>query len=331
MSEINLSFATRDYDHVRDLITGRVTPQGITLNSMIFADVVHMFHRATNYGDFDITELSFGRYASMISQGRDEYVGIPVFPSRASRISAYYVRRGGPIKKPEDLAGARIGVPEWAQTATVYGRGWLAEHVGVDLNSVKWFQAGVDEPGRPEAVELKLPAGIDLTRVTDASLSEMLLAGDIDCALTAAPPTPFRDGDKRIQRLIKDPSKAERAYYKATGIFPIMHLMAIRHDIHAAYPWAAANLFTAFLEAKDNALARAGNGRSPGLYPIPWSHDAVRDMVELFGADYRPYGLEPNRPTLEAFLRFGADQGAFHKQLTPEELFAPQTVDLSRV
>jgi 4,5-dihydroxyphthalate decarboxylase len=202
MSQLNLSLAVCDYDHLRDIVMGTVRPQGVEITPMLFDEPHVIFHRATNYAEFDINEMSFGRYISLVSQRKNGMIAIPVFPSRVARIGAFYVRAGSKVKVPEDLAGKRIGVPEWAQTATIYARGWLAHHVGVDLKSISWFQTGVDQPGRPEPVKLKLPKGMKVTPVTDRSLSQMLLEGDIDCALTALPPKPFRDGDKRIKKLV---------------------------------------------------------------------------------------------------------------------------------
>ena len=134
--------------------------------------------------------------------------------------------RDAGIAAPADLAGKRIGVPEWAQTATIYVRGLLAHEYGVDLKSVHWHQAGVNEAGRVEKVKLDLPAGLRLTVVPDRSLSDMLLAGELDAALSARPPAPFTAGDSRIRRLIPDHRAAEQAYWKKTGIFPIMHIVA---------------------------------------------------------------------------------------------------------
>ena len=326
MSDLNLSFATCDYDHVRDIVDGRIKPQGIEITPMVFDEPHLIFHRMTRYSDFDISEMSFGRYISLVSQGTNEMTAIPVFPSRVARISSFYVRAGSRVKRPEDLAGKRVGVPEWAQTATVYARGWLAETVGVDLKSIDWVQTGVDEPGRPEPVKLKLPRGMKVTPATHASLSEMLLTGEIDCAITALPPKPFREGDRRVKRLVRNYRRAEEAYYKDTGVFPIMHVVTVLNDVLENYPWVAGNLMDAFETAKRASLHRAF-ASSHAIYPVPWGGDHAHRMKDLFGDDIWPYGLAPNRATIEAFLRFGHAQGVCHRKVTPEELFVPQTLD----
>ncbi|MGZ0244780.1 MAG: 4,5-dihydroxyphthalate decarboxylase [Alphaproteobacteria bacterium] len=329
MQKLNLSLAIGPYDHVRDVLDGTIPVEGVELNPMIYHRPSKIFHRATNYGDFDICELSFGRQISLVSEGLNEMVAIPVFPSRMPRISGFYIHADSGLTDPKQLAGKRVGVPEWAMTATIYGRGWLAEHIGVDLTSIEWIQGGSDVPGRREPVGLNLPAGIKLTNIADRSLTDMLLAGDIDCILSAQAPMPMRQGDKRIVRLVPEYQQAERDYYAATGIYPIMHVLAIRKSIYEAHPWAALNLFEAFSAAKDAAMSRLPRVNH-SVYPVPWIQDYVADLKTLFGDDLWPYGLQANRPTIEAFLRFGADQGVSQRLLSPEELFAPQTLDLAK-
>jgi 4,5-dihydroxyphthalate decarboxylase len=301
-----------------------VRAEGIEITPMVFDEPHYIFHRATNFGDFDVSEMSFGRYVSLLSRRKNDMVAIPVFPSRVARQSAFFVPRGSRVKKPEDLKGATVGIPEWTQTATIYARGWLQNTVGVDLRSIKWLQTGVDMPGRPEPQPPKLPKGVKVTPVTDKSLSDLLLDGSVDCVLSALPPKPVRDGDPRVSRLIKNSHKVEVDYYKETGIFPIMHVIAIKRNVLKAHPWVAANLYTAFEEAKDRAVERALKG-SHAIYPIPWGVDAARQAQSLFGEDIWPYGIEPNRPTLEAFCRFAQQQGVAYRKLKPEDLFAEQT------
>ena len=144
MPNLSLSLAACDYDHLRDLFTGSVKAQGIDIIPMVFDEPHHIFHRASNFTDFDIHEMSFGRYVSLVSQKKNLITALPVFPSRVARQSAFYVLSDSKIKTPKDLEGKRIGIPEWTQTATIYARGWLEETVGVDLRKIKWFQTGVD-------------------------------------------------------------------------------------------------------------------------------------------------------------------------------------------
>ena len=329
MSKIPLSLAACNYDHFRDLFTGSVEAEGIDLVPMIFDEPHHIFHRASNFTDFDIHEMSFGRYISLVSQRQNKMTALPVFPSRVARQSAFYVRSDTKIRAPEDLEGKRIGIPEWTQTATIYARGWLSETLGLDLRTIEWFQTGVDEPGRSEPSNPNIPDGVNITAVSDSSLSEMIMNGNIDCALTALPPKPFRDGNDSIRRLIVNSREVEESYYKETGIFPIMHLICVKNDILEKHPWVAMNLYDAFEEGKNHSIRRALKG-SHSIYPVPWGFASAEEMFDLFDGDIWPYGLEPNRATLEAFLRFGYSQGVAHREMRPEELFAPQTISIAK-
>ncbi len=329
MSRLNLSFAVCKYDHMRDIINKTIEPEGIDLNVMQFDNPSKIFHRATNFHEFDVCELSFGRQIALVSQNKNQMVAIPVFPSRMGRISGFYVRADSDIKKPEDLAGKRIGVPEWAMTATIFGRGWLAEHVGVDLRSIEWIQAGSEMPGRKEPVDLNLPEGLRLTAREDKALVDMLVDGEIDCLLSAQAPQRMRNGDGTIRRLVPNYRAVEQAYYESTGIYPIMHVIAIRKSLLEQHPWIAVNLYEAFEASKNEALQRLPKVNH-AMYPVPWLQDYVREIQAIFGKDIWPYGLGPNRRTIEAFLRFGFDQGVCERLVKPEEMFAPATLNLAK-
>jgi 4,5-dihydroxyphthalate decarboxylase len=315
-----------DYDHVRDLLTGRVHAEGIDLLP-INLPVEEIFYRFTNFREWDISEMSFGKYVSLTSQNKGTISAIPVFPSRMFRQSSIYVRADSGIEKPEQLAGKRIGLPEWAQTASIYSRGYLAHTVGIPLTDINWFQAGVNEAGRTEKVELRLPSGVRLTRVPDKSLSDMLVAGDIDAVMSARPPESFSSGNGAVVRLFSDYVETEKAYFKETGIFPIMHVIAIRRDTLDRHPWIAMNLFKAFTEAKNRSIERALD-ITCSHFPLPWGSSTTQQAQQLFGADIWPYGIEPNRVTIQAFLNFAYEQGVCHRQLTVEELF-PKEVQSS--
>src|SRR5215510_2476082 len=193
-ASVHLTLAVCDYDHTRDVTSGVVRAEGITLTPLVFNSIEEITFRFLKNLEWDISELSFGKYTSLTSQGEAPMVAIPVFPSRVHRHSAIYVRADRGIKTAKDLNGRSIGIPEWAQTAGVYVRGFLAEDYGVDLSSIRWLQAGVNDPGRAEKVELKLPSGIQYTARPDTSLSSMLLSDEIDAAITARAPDAFAEG-----------------------------------------------------------------------------------------------------------------------------------------
>jgi 4,5-dihydroxyphthalate decarboxylase len=234
------------------------------------------------------------------------------------------------VDRPEALAGGRIGVPEWTQTATVYGRGLLAEFHGVRPEEVDWVQAGTNEPGRKEGIGVRLPEGIAVTAEPERTLDEMLQAGDLDAVIAAHPPAGFDEPDGPIVRLFPDHRAAEEDFFRRTGVFPIMHVVCLRADVHRAHPWVAMNLLTALEEAKAASLARAVDVNAPRL-PVPWAPAHATDMQALFGSDPWPYGVAANRTTLDWFLARAHEQGVCARRLAPEELFAVQTLERFRI
>jgi 4,5-dihydroxyphthalate decarboxylase len=323
MNELSLTLAVSEYDHVTDLAMGRIVPEGIRLTCLNLP-VEEIFFRFLVNREWDVSETSMAKYVSLISQGDTSLIAIPVFPSRVFRHSSIYVRRDGPVTAPSDLAGRRVGLPEWAQTAAVYSRGFLMHQFGLDLASIDWVQAGVNEPGRIEKVDLRLPSGVRLTRIAEKTLSDMLVSGEIDAVLSAAPPSCFEQGHTNIRRLFENYREVEAAYYRQTSIFPIMHVVAIRRELVESHPWIAMSLFKAFEEAKRRSIARALDIKA-SRFPIPWCYDDARQAQATFGTDYWPYGIEANRPTLAAFLRFAHEQGVCHRPVDVEELF-PKSV-----
>ena len=324
MTDLHLSMATYDYDHMRDLYSGVVKPKGIALTCFQLG-VEEIFFRFTRSQEWDVSELSMGMYSSRVSEGDAPFIAIPVFPSRVFRLSSIYVHADGPVKKPEDLAGKRIGVPEWGQTAGIYTRGWLAHHIGVPLTEVDWVQSGANHPGREETARLVLPNGIDLTPVTDRSLAQMILDKDLDAMFSAHPPDVFVAGDPNMVRLIPDYREAEEAYFRETGIFPIMHTIAIKKTTYDANPWIAMNLYRAFDAAKRRGVSRLLDVTASQI-AVPWGFHNTAEMGKLvFGdGEYWPYGVEGSRTTLEAFLQYCFEQGVTHRHLKPEDLFAPE-------
>ncbi|MBI3515634.1 MAG: 4,5-dihydroxyphthalate decarboxylase [Proteobacteria bacterium] len=314
-----LTIAISDYDHVRDFASGRVRAEGID-TTFLTLTIEEIFFRFVKFREWAVSEMSMGKYVALRSQGDTSLTAIPVFPSRVFRHSSIYVRRDGAVRAPADLKGRKIGVPEWAQTAAVYSRGALIHQYGLKLQDIDWYQAGVNEPGRTEKVKLNLPAGTRYTAVPGKSLDAMLLAGELDAILTAHPPASFERGDPKIVRLFEDYRAVEEAYWRDTGIFPIMHVVAIRSDVLAPHPWIAVNLFNAFEEAKRRSVARALEVTAT-RFPVPWIYDLAAKAQAQFGELF-PYGVEPNRPTLEAFLQYAFEQGVCHRRLAVDELFA---------
>ena len=326
MDKVALTLAIGDYEHTRDLASGRVPVQGATLNVLTLPPE-EAFFRFTRFREWEVSEMSMGKYVSLRSQEDDGIAAIPVFPSRVFRHSMIYVREGGRIDRPEQLKGARIGVPEWAQTAVIYARGYLQHQVGVPLDSVDWVQAGVSEAGRVEKVKLKLPHGVRLRPEPARSLNDMLLAGELDAVLSARPPRALGKG---VRRLFPDYEAAEEAYFRETGVFPIMHVIVIRSDVLTRHPWLAMNLYKAFDEAKRRSIERLSDITASHA-PFAWLAPYAERMKALFGEDFWPYGVESNRKTLQAFVDFALEQGVCHRKLALEELFPKQVLTSFKV
>ena len=305
-----LTLAINPYDHVRGL-----RPQGIGL-TVLELPIEEIFFRFTKFREWDASEMSFGKTVSMMAEPAPDIVPMPVFPSRVFRHSAIYVGERSSIREPKDLEGRRVGIPEWAQTAGIYARGLLQHEYGVDLARIHWHQAGVRQPGRIEKVKLHLGQGLRITPVPDKSLAQMLASGELDAVISARDP-----GGKR---LFEDYVSVEEQYFRKTSIYPIMHVIVLRREAYERDRWIAMNLFKAFEEAKRESTQRLVEiGLSH--VPIPWLAEHARRWRALAGEDFWPYGIAPNRPTLEAFVQYAHEQGITARRLTVEELFAPET------
>jgi 4,5-dihydroxyphthalate decarboxylase len=329
-ASVHLTMAVCDYDHIRDLVNGPVRADGIVLTPLVFESIEEITFRFLKNLEWDVSELSFGKYIALTSQGAAPMVALPVFPSRVHRHSAIYVRADRGIKTAKDLNGRTIGIPEWAQTAGIYVRGFLAEDYGVDLASVRWLQAGVNQPGRAEKVELNLPRGFRYEAKLESSLSGMLLSGEVDAVISARAPDAFAKGGGQVVRLFPDYRAEEERYFAKTKIFPIMHLITLRRAAFEQHPWIAMNLVKAFEEAKRRSLVRALDGNIC-RFPIPWTFDYAEKSQRIFGKDFWPYGVEANRRTLEAFAQYCYEQGVAHRPVAIDELYPPSVQSLYEV
>lgn len=310
--KLALSLAISPYDHARDL-----RPQGIEL-TLLDLPIEEIFYRFTRFREWDASEMSFGKVMSLMSQPSPDIIAIPVFPSRVFRHSAIYSK----LTKPKDLEGKRVGIPEWAQTAGIYVRGLLQHEYGVDLRRIEWVQAGVRQPGRVEKVELKLPQGVRITPRPDRTLAEMLERGELDAVISAR--------DPGGARLFGDSASIELEYFKKTRIFPIMHVIVLRREVYERDRWIAMNLLKAFEEAKRASQARITEIGISHV-PMPWLSEHARRWRDAAGEDFWPYGVEENRPTLEAFLQYAFEQGVATRRLKLEELFAPETLERAKI
>jgi 4,5-dihydroxyphthalate decarboxylase len=255
---VPLTIATTDYDHFRDFRLGLVRAEGIEANWLTLGHH-EIFSRFTFNREWDVSELSFAKFAAQVTRENSDIIGLPVYASRLFRFSSFYVNKTKGIKEPADLRGKRIGVPEWAHTAAVYMRGWLMHESGVALSDIDWVQAGTNEAGRIEKVELTLPKGVTLTATPDKTLSAMIASGELDCVIIARPPNSFREKHPDVVRLFPDYEAMEQRYYEDTRVYPIMHVIALRKAILDGQPWhhgVNKNLNTLYFSARLAASAR---------------------------------------------------------------------------
>jgi 4,5-dihydroxyphthalate decarboxylase len=319
VGNLHLSIATTDYDHFRDLRLGTVTAQGIDHTWSVLGHH-EVFARFTAHREWDVAELSIAKFSAQVTRDDPDIVGLPVVCSRLFRFSSFYVNRNSGIRTIEDLRGKRVGSPEWAHSAAVYMRGWMHNEAGVKLDEVHWYQAGANAPGREEKVELALPDGVRLTRVRERSLSDLLAAGEIDCAIIARPPDCFLQGHPDVVRLYPGYQEMESQYYEQTQVWPIMHLIAMKRSVLEDHPWVARNLYNAFLESKNRSVERLLDP-AVSRYPLPWLATYGRQMRERFGGDPFPYGIEANRPTFSQLLTYAHQQGIAQQLVDPEDVF----------
>jgi 4,5-dihydroxyphthalate decarboxylase len=325
-----LSMSVCDYDRCHQVVNGVVQVEGVELFTTP-NEPEESFHRAFQYQEFDVSELSLSSYTMLLARGESPYVGIPAFVSRLFRHSGVYIRTDRGIDHASKLSGKTIGLPEYQITANVWIRGTLEEEYGVDLDSIAWRQGGLEDAGREERSPMVLPPNVDLKSIPhDRNLSDMLARGEIDGLISARAPSCFLNGAPNVGRMFPDFKSVEKDYYERTKIFPIMHIIGIRRSIYEKHPWVAVNLYKAFIAAKKYAMYELG--QIGHLFSsLPWSVAEFQETTKLMGTDFWPYGVNENRHVLERFLDYHHRQGLSKRRVAVDELFAPSTFHLSKI
>jgi 4,5-dihydroxyphthalate decarboxylase len=322
MPKLPITFACGLYDRMLPLYTREVQADGIDLNFLPIDSPREIFDRMSGAQEFDASEMSSSEFIARHAAGDCPFVALPVFPSRVFRHGYIAVNRQM-VRSPADLAGRRIGVPLYAMTAAIFIRGMLQHDFAVDLAQVRWVEGAMNEAkphGHPTRLKLAKPVSIEPAAV-GKSLSDLIDIGEIAATIgTSLPDAMHRNPD--IRRLFADPHEQEKDYYRRTRIFPIMHLVAVRREIYERHPFVATSLYRAFCQAKDVALEKM---RYPGTlrYMLPWMRSEIEEIDEVFGGDPWPYGVEPNRATLEALVQYLAEQGLLADPIPVEKLFVP--------
>lgn len=329
MSKLQLSIAMGDYDRNRALYDGAVQIDGVNPVYALLSPE-EMFFRAFRFQDFDVSELSFSSYLVKHAAGQCPYIAIPVFLSRAFRHTSIYVRKDR-IRRPEDLKGKRIGIPEYQLTANVWARAILEEDYGVKPSDVIWVRGGIDQPGRPEKIKLKLPDSVKMIDApADTTISDMLDRGDIDGFMAPRAPSGNARVNPNIGWLFDDPTETAKGYYRRTGVFPIMHVVGVRKTLVEQHPWLPGTLLKAFDQSKLAALEKLSD-TSATKVTLPFVEEQLKAARDTLGVDYWAYGVEKSLPTLEAFTRHHHAQGLSDRQVRVEELFHPSTYESYKI
>lgn len=337
MPDVALSLASAEYERTRPILDGTVKIDGVAL-TVIESDPSETFWRQLRFGDFDISEMSLSSYLIAISQGAD-LVAVPVFPSRRLFHTEIDCHSSAGIESPSDLAGKRLGVGDYQQTAALWTRGVLKHDFGVDPRDIEWFMERPPELSHGGATGFTPPSGVTVHQVPEGkSLASMLVAGELDAAfvrrarakaathmIERSSRVPSRGDWSAVHPLFKDNFAEGRRFYADRGYLPINHTVVIRGDVHRRHPWLAFNLYKAFVEAKEYAEARL-------IKSIPLSlvfrYDYLEMTRDIFGPDPFPYGIPRNREVLETLVSYSAEQELVPEEVAIDELFAASTLDL---
>ncbi len=327
MSKIKLTLACGDYDRTRPLMDGAVTPEGVELTYLALP-ATEIFWRMLRHQEFDASEIGLVPYMLAVERGEPDLIGIPVYTSRSFRHSAIYVNDKANIGRPEDLAGKRVGVSSYVNTAAVWVRGILRDEHGLEHHQIRWME------GRGVKQTFQAPPGVVVEGVPpNRTLPGMLAAGELDALITPKMPEAFVAGGSSVRRLFPDFAAVEKDYYRRTKIFPIMHIVVIRGALARAHPWLPTSLYKAFCLAKTQCL-KSLYETTALKNSLPWMIAEVEEVRALFGgADYWSYGLDDdmNRTTLEVLCRYVHEQGITSRRIAPEELFDASVLDMERV
>jgi 4,5-dihydroxyphthalate decarboxylase len=323
MAKLRLSFACALYDRMQPLYTGEVQPAGIELNFIPIEEPRPIFDRMSGGLEFDVAEYSSSEFVQRFANKQCPFVAIPIFASRAFRHGFIAVNKKSGIAKPKDLEGKRVGVPLYTMTAAIFIRGLLQHEFGVDFEKIHWVQGAVNKAGahgKPTVLPLLKPIPIEIDP-SGRSLSDLIEARVVDATLGTSLPESIRTNPD-ITRLFPNYVEMEREYYKRTGIYPIMHLIAIKKEIYERYPYVATSLYDAFVESKKIALKHMFNLRAL-RYMTPFLMRDIDEIYEIFNGDPWPYGIEKNRKTLEALVTYLVDQHLIAALVKVDDLFVP--------
>jgi 4,5-dihydroxyphthalate decarboxylase len=310
------SIAVSRNDRTRPLTDGRV-PLGTLPWEFVDGPIETLFSRAFADAPYELTEISFSNHLLAVAEGRARYQALPIATSRSFRHSAVYVRSDAGIESPADLRGRRVGLREFTNTASLAARGMLDDEYGVKATELLWLVGDIDGVER-ERVPLPVIDGLEIQSVVGTTLSDLLLDGELDAIIAYHPPAIFGT-DPRIRRLFPHYPDAERDYFARTGIFPVMHLLAVRSDaVDVIGRDELLAVGRAFDAAKRMSYAELLDQQALKVM-LPWGPAAAQETIDLMGRDYWGYGLRRLRTTLETQIRWARVQGIVKSDVSVEE------------
>ena len=329
MNTVKLDIAFWNYDRTRALADGSVKIDGVDATFHSARIVTEIFERMIRQRAFDVSELGMTYFLRAMDFEEPPFVAIPVFPNRCFRHSAIYVNKASGIKRPEDLAGKTIGeLAVYGHDAGVMPKGILSDEYGLTPDQCRWIVGGIDFPMEPvDFIPQPHPAGVDVTSAAEGSdLGEMLETGEIDALISADVPRCVLEKSPGVGRLFEDYEAIERAYFRRTGIFPIMHTVVVRRELAARRPETVRAVYDGFCEAKRVMAEQYAKGMTFNNMAtmLPWLSKLIDEDRGLLGEDWWPYGMAANRKAVDAVLRYHHEQGLTKRRLTCEDIFLPE-------
>lgn len=335
-NKLDITMAGYDYDRVKALIDGNVEVENCTTSFEVSSVGEMNTHIFTGPQTRAVTEV--GLHPFMLAYTNDgfrDYTLIPVFPLRTFRHKSIYIRTDRGIKKPDDLRGKRIATPGYSSSSLVWIRGIVQDEYGLTPKDVHWVIAANDSAGKvsggPSKQENVVPKGLSTSMgPAGKDESDLLESGEVDALFHAAVPRAYTEGHPKVARLFPDSRRTEQAYYSKTGIFPIMHAVAIKKAVLEKNPWLIEAVFNAYSQAKQSAydyLTKSAWYKTT----LPWVSQELEDTRALMGRNFWSYGLESNRKGLDTFFRYSYEQGLCSRTLSIEELFHPSSLHLTEL
>ena len=317
MAALPLKIGVSDSDRTRPIATGEVPIAGVEAEVTLMG-VQALFNQQLTEHTFDCCEFPLASYLRSLEHADRRYVAIPVFPSRHFRLSCVFVNTSKGIKIPADLAGKRIGVPVFDMAAAVWLRGIFQDHFGLPRTSPIYVAGGLEAARAGDEHPQFYPDQFTHEHRTDKSLAVLLADGEIDALYTARAPSTWPSPS--VSRLFEDPIEAELDYFTKTGIFPPMHLIAVKRTIAETNPGLMRAIFDAFAQAQKIARERLFNSAALGTM-LPWQLESLIFAEQRLGNDYWPVGFAKNREMLKVIIRYMVEDGLITTAFSPEQMF----------